>query len=231
MRRLAAAVMLLLVAAAGQGFAASSSSVVPPTVSPEDARAGCLHTDLRRCMISLGSAFWFQMSVVAAQIARRNEPDVNGNTAPSTRRIGMQARLPGETMMFGLTLTLASPAPNDEVVKIALELPLDPELAHTASEYDRTLLYDVVSVVLGSRCPSLDRLALYRFFENTIKPKEVVKTDIRKYGIFHFTKQTVDTERLPFCGALFSVHRRDEFDGTPDMPNRKPSGVSIIDIE
>lgn len=190
---------------------ASSSIPATPAISSEDAHAGCVHTDLRRCMISLGSAFWFEMNLVTRQIARRNELDVNGNTAH--RRIVIDAKLPKGLEMFGVTLTLASPAPNDEVVKVALTLPHDPDLAHTASEYDRTLLYDAVSVVLGSRCPSLDRMALYRFYENSLKPLEVPKVETRTKGPYYWVKWSVDTAPVPFCGALFSAHRDADWQG------------------
>lgn len=203
MRGLAAA-MLLFVAVAGQGRAASSNPPAP-VISPEDAHAGCVHTDLRRCMISLGSAFWFEMNLVTRQIARRNELDVNGKTAH--RDIVIDVKLPNGLERFGVTLTLASPAPNDEVVKIALTLPRDPELAHTASEYDRTLLYDAVSVLLGGRCPSLDKMTLYRFYENSLKPLEKPKIETRSDGAYRWVRSRVDTGPVPFCGAMFSVHR------------------------
>jgi hypothetical protein len=206
MRVFAAAMMLLLVAMTGQGLAQSSSTPPPPPgVSPEDAQAGCVRTDLRRCMIALGSAFWFDMTRVTAQIARRNELDVNGNTAH--RSILLDAKLPHHVGAIGVTLTLASPAPNDEVVKVALNLPEDPDLAHTGSDYDRTQLYDIVSVVLGSRCPALDKMALYRFYENSLKPLEKPKIETRSEGPYRWVRSRVDTGAVPFCGAVFSVHR------------------------
>ena len=217
--RVLAVVMFGLLTAVMQSTALAQTQPLPPGVSPEEAHAGCLHTQLRACMISLGTVFWFDMTSVAARIARRNEPDVNGNTAH--RRLAFDARLPLETAYIAIALTLGSPAPNDEVVKIELSLPLDPEDAHTASDYDRTNLNTAVSVLLGSKCPGFDKLAFYRFFENTIKPSEHIKTDTRKYGIFHYSTQTVDTAKAPFCGALFSLHRRSEFNGPPDAPNRE----------
>jgi hypothetical protein len=85
--------------------------------------------------------------------------------------------------------------------------------------------------VLGSHCPKLDRLALYRFYENSIKPREVVKTSVQKYGIFHYTRQSVDTEPMSFCGAMFSLHSTTEYNGAPSMPNRQPKTLSFINIE
>jgi hypothetical protein len=228
--RVLAAMMMLALAWAGQGQAQSPPQApAAPAVLPAEARIGCYHTELRPCMISLGSAFWFDMDHVTRIIARRNELDVNGQTAH--RLIAFYMKVPKNPATISIGLTLASPAPNDEVVKVRLTPGSDPDMAHTPSEYDRTLFYNAVSVVLGQHCANLDRLALYRFYENSIKPAEQVKTETRKYGIFHYTKQSSDTPKLPFCGAMFSLHRRAEFEGTPDMPNRKGQGLYYIDIE
>ncbi|MFZ2004898.1 MAG: hypothetical protein WAV02_07410 [Stellaceae bacterium] len=233
MRVLAAAIMLVLVASAERGLAASSA---PPAISPEDAHAGCVHTDLRRCMISLGSAFWFEMNLVTPQIAHRNELDVNGNTAH--RRITIDAKILHHRETIGIKLTLASPAPNDEVVKVTLHLPRDPDLAHTGSEYDETELYDVVAVVLGNRCPALDRMALYRFYENSLKPLEKPKIETRTDGSYYWARSTVDTAPALFCGAMFSVHRASDWQGPyigPTRPNeiivKRAKGLTTIDIE
>jgi hypothetical protein len=66
-----------------------------------------------------------------------------------------------------------------------------------------------------------------------LKPREVAKTEILKNGIFNRTRLTVDTEKVPFCGAMFSLHRRSEWDGTPDFPSRGRSrtGITFIEIE
>lgn len=213
MRVLAAAAMI--VACAAQAGAASST----PAVSPEESHVGCLRADLRPCMITLGSTLWFDMKLVTPQITRRNELDVNGRTAH--RKITIDASVPGHHEMIGITLTLASPAPNDQVVKAEVMLPEDPDLAHTASEYDRTYLYDVVSLLLGNGCPGLDKLALYRFYENSIKPREVIKTQVVKDGSSNLTKVSTDTERVPFCGAMFSLHRETQWEGMPDTPIKR----------
>jgi hypothetical protein len=222
--------MLLIAGMAGQGIAAASS----PAVTPEDAHAGCVRTDLRACMISLGSAFWFDMNLAVAQIARRNELDVNGRTAH--RQIVIDAKLPHRHEQIGITLTLGSPAPNDQVVKVEVTLPEDPELAHTASDYDKTQLYDVVSVVLGNRCPNLDKLMLYRFYENSIKPRETPVTQTGQKSGFDDTKQTMEAGPVPFCGTSFRLHREAEWYGPPDIPERPlrkalKRALSTIEIE
>jgi len=63
-----------------------------PGYTAEEAHTGCYHTQLRACMISLGTAFWFDMRTVAPQIAKRNELDVNGRTAH--RKITIDAQSP-----------------------------------------------------------------------------------------------------------------------------------------
>ena len=140
-------------AAARRWDGAGNCRIVPDGAGDfaEDAHAGCLHTDLRRCMISLGSAFWFDMGLVTRQIARRNELDVNGQTAH--RRIIIDAELPQDTAMFGMTLTLACSGAERRGRENRADLAARPRAGASASEYDRTLLYDAVSVVLGARCP------------------------------------------------------------------------------
>ena len=234
MRGLTAALMLVI-AGAGHGLAASSQTPPAPAFSPEEAHAGCVHTQLRACTISLGTAFWFDMNVVTAQIARRNELDVNGRTAH--RKIFVDAKVPGRGELIGITLVLASPAPNDEVVRVDLALPGNPDVAHTAAEYDATQLYDAVSVLLGNRCPNLDKMALYRFYENSIKPKEVTKTQVTgTRGTSDYTTQTTDTGPVPFCGATFSLHRETAWYGPPEVPGKflskaQSHAVSTITIE
>jgi hypothetical protein len=227
MRTWVAAAASVIAVWAGQALAASPA----PGVTPEDAHAGCLHNELRPCMLTLGSNLWFNMNLVAPQIARRNELDVNGRTAH--RKIIIDASVLGHHQMISIVLTLGSPSPNDSVVKVEVALPEDPELAHTPSEYDRTYLYDVVSVLLGKTCPALDKMTLYRFYENSLKPREVAKTEVLKNGIFHRTRLTVDTGKVPFCGAVFSLHRQAEWEGTPEVPAKSGSrgGITFIDIE
>jgi hypothetical protein len=201
-----------------------------PGFSPEEAHAGCMHTDLRACMISLGTVFWFDMKQVAPQIAIRNELDVNGLTAH--RNILISAAIPNHNERMQVKLTLGSPTPNDEVIRAELRLPRDPNLAHTPSEYDKTWLYEAVSTLFGSKCPGLDRMAVYRFFENSVKPREQVKTEVTKYGIFNHTKQAMDTGKIPFCGSFVSVHGRSEWDGPPDRPSTRRFGAEMyIDLE
>jgi hypothetical protein len=235
MRGLAAALMLVI-AWAGQGIAQGASSTSQaPAISPEEAHAGCVHTQLRACMISLGTAFWFDMNVVTARIAKRNELDVNGGTAHRT--IFVDAKVPKRGELIGILLVLASPAPNDEVVRIVLSLPGNPDVARTASEYDATQLYDAVSVLLGNRCPGLDKTTLYRFYENSIKTKEVTKTQVTgSNGTSDYTTQTTDTGPVPFCGATFSVHRETGWYGPAEIPGRflskaQSHAVSTITIE
>lgn len=220
-----------VVAALAAASAVSAFLAVPGGAIAAEAQAGCLHNDLRPCMFALGTTFYFDMNVVAPQIARRNELDVNGHTAHRT--IAIDASIPGHHDMISIVLTLASPAPNDNIVKAEVALPVDPELAHTESEYDRTLLYNAVSVLFGKVCPGLDKMALYRFYENSLKPREITKTEILKNGIFNRTRLTTNTEKIPFCGVMFSLHRQIEWDGTPDFPGRSGSrgAVTFIDME
>jgi len=110
------------------GFAAQAENL-PAGFTAEDAHAGCLHNDLRPCMIALGLAFWFDMRLVTPQLAIRNELDVNGQTAH--RNVFLGVKLPNHNETAQIVLTLGSPTPNDQVIRAELHLPLDPHAAHT----------------------------------------------------------------------------------------------------
>jgi hypothetical protein len=213
-----------LLVAAGLAVAASPTQQFPP----EEAHVGCMHTDLRPCIITLGSALWFDVAKVAHEISLRNELDVNGKTA--RRTIGIIAGVPKRPERITIVLTLASPAPNDTVVKAEILLSSDPETVHTQSEYDKTLLYDAVTPLLGNRCPGLDRLTLYRFYENELKPQETTKAEVQTNGVVQHTVVSNDTGKIPFCGASFSLHRRTEYDGMPDNPAKRgfKSGAYLV---
>jgi hypothetical protein len=226
----AGAIVIALALGVGAAVAASPTPTPTPQYTPEEAHAGCIHTDLRLCMITLGAALWFDMKKVAPEIALRNETDVNGKTAHRT--LDIVAAVPGHTERIAIVLTLASPPPNDTVVKAQIWLPIDPELAHTPSEYDKTFLYDLVVPLLGKRCPSLDRMTLYRFYENDVKTHEKEKIEAVKGGLVNRTVETVDTGMLPFCGASFSVHKRAEWQGPPELARpRSLNLVSYIQLE
>lgn len=95
-------------------------------------------------------------------------------------------------------------------------------------------------MVLGSRCPSLDKTALYRFFENTLKPLEKPKVETRTDGPYHWVRWGVDTGPAPFCGAMFSLRRASDWQGPrlgPAKAYERIEGTAItkgrltIDIE
>jgi len=223
MRVLAAGAIIAALAGCG-------GQAKPAAAPPADAHAGCVHTDLRPCMISLGSALWFDMNLVAPEIARRNTLDVNGKTA--MRTINISAAVPKHLERIAIALTLASPAPNDLVIKVRAALPRDPFFAHIEEEYDQTFLYDAMSALLGERCPGLEKLALYRYFENTVKPKVIIETKATKRGLSSHTKVTARADKLPYCGVTFSYDRILEFEGSPEAGNpRKIEGAASIELE
>ena len=96
----------------------------------------------------------------------------------------------------------------------------------------RTFLYAAVAPLLGNGCPGLQKMALYRFVENTLKPLEVTKTEVLKNGIFHHSVVHTDTEKVSFCGTQFSLHKHMEWDGTPQFPNGRSMTASVyVDLE
>ncbi len=70
---------------------------------------------------------------------------------------------------------------SDNVKSVDARLPSSPDFVVTEQEYDKTYLYEVKEAVFGSTCDAMDKLAVYRFFQNRIKPSS--QTIRRKDGI------------------------------------------------
>lgn len=90
------------------------------------------------------------------------------------------------------------------VREISFDLYGAPMAAETAEEYDDTALYDFTNVILGGTgCPDAERLPLYRFFENVVKPS-ITGSAGSGSGGSHFG--THDSGTLPLCGIRFQYN-------------------------
>ncbi|MBV9858758.1 MAG: hypothetical protein JO038_01430 [Alphaproteobacteria bacterium] len=187
-----------------------SGRAAQPAPAPE-ARAGCVGTALGACIVSLGAALSFDPNLLASQVARRNETDVNGR--PISRTISLYAKVPGHLDGSEILLHLAAPAPNDTIARVAASLPADPIFARSEEEYDRTLLFPLMKALLGNRCLELDRIALYRFFENSVKPRIVSEKKLAKQGLFKRSQEFAHADKLAYCGASFSYTRTAQWNG------------------
>ena len=85
------------------------------------------------------------------------------------------------------------------VSKLAAHLPSDPTFAHTQDEYDATEAYETVAAVTAQKCPTLSRVEVAKWVENTIKPNSKAYRGHIPRGVAEaeISKKTV------FCGRTF----------------------------
>jgi hypothetical protein len=114
-------------------------------------------------------------------------------------------------------------------VQAFVHVPWNLSIAHTEEEYDKAGLYEVIEGILGTECPSLDKLQVYRFLENTVKPKISSPEKTTSYDLGIRTNFSESTPEIPFCGKQFSYHYNIGSD-TDDITLDNPHGVSSITV-
>lgn len=174
--------------------------------------AGCLRVPITTCVAALRASMIMDGNYLVGTLATRQHVDVNGRRLGGT--INVSGLLPNQ--MEPVTMLL-SVGPDDRVTQIEASLLGNPLTALTEQGFRDTGLYDVVVRSLGNRCSELSPPNLYRFFENTVKPRVTV-TQQDSGGIFSSHEQIFRAERIPYCGVSFTFFQRRTFSG-PQDPN------------
>jgi len=127
---------------------------------------GCIGQDIHVCAATF-SQFTRRQAFgddLERQLARNARIDVNG------RPIGTgMVTLFGNAPQGGNFMLSANLDKNNRVTSANISLPGSPDTAGTAEEYDQSGLYGGVVILFGRGCVP-DKIALYRAFENEIKP-------------------------------------------------------------
>jgi hypothetical protein len=149
----------------------NASSQLAQASLPNAKGDGCINKLLDDCLANLQTKFHFSPGQdIAAYIQRTDAVDINGKPVAKVKTLSISGTLDGwgDRRLQSAVLEYN----NDHIVYSAgLSLPDNPGLARTTEEYDKTALYEAAALLLGTDCPTLDRATLYRFFENTVKPK------------------------------------------------------------
>jgi hypothetical protein len=187
------------------GIAGSTSAQAPPAT-------GCVGAPVDSCIAQLRASMKLEEGLLAGSLAERHHVDVNGR--PLGGIVTIIARLPGSTTPVNVILNLSS---GDRVGAAAGTLLRDPRAARTEADYAATGLYDIALRLGGERCPDRTPLALYRFFENTVKPRiRVSREDVRgAYSGGH--REIAAAERVPYCGIHLTYIGLRQWSG-PDDP-------------
>ncbi|MBV9861884.1 MAG: hypothetical protein JO267_07025 [Alphaproteobacteria bacterium] len=212
-RKVAIGAVLMLLAAcaarppAGPATATASMAAV--------GGQGCLGREIEACAASLGQSLTIDRNLLAAALARRDRVDANGKPL-GPPLVALAGNLPGRQERLVIVLHAA---PDGTVAGAESSLFGDPSLARTEQDYDRTGLYEALLRLRPSGCPDLDRIATYRFFENSVKPKIVSdkKLEANATAAAGHNTMTSHAAGVPYCGATFSFIRLVKWEGSPDL--------------
>src|SRR5439155_2082396 len=210
MRRLALSgvVAVLLAGAMIPSTRAAQAAAPNPLDGP-----GCLGVPAEACVRWLQATMRLDEGLIPAALARRHRVDVNG------RRLGqglvsLTGRLPDRTETLALLLHLN---PDDTVASVEASLMRDLIPSTTEAAYDQSGVYEIVARILGHRCPSLTKLDLYRFIENSVKPRIRMERRDLSAGLLGRHRQTARAADLPYCGARFTYTTYVEWTGANNM--------------
>ena len=185
----------LLVTLAG-GAAQAQNKIVPNLAEGP----GCLGVAAETCVNWLRSTMNLDEGLIAAAMARRHRVDVNGKPL-GAGLVSLSGKLPGhlEPMLIVLHLN-----PDDTVASAEASLLQNLFAAQTEADYDRSALYDMTARLLGRRCPGLVKLELYRFFENSVKPRIVAQKEDQPGRANGAQRVTLRAAGVPYCTASFT---------------------------
>jgi hypothetical protein len=196
-------------------------------VGPGDG-PGCLGVTVAECVAWLRVTMTLDENFLAQAMARRREVDVNGQPLGSGLVV-VNGRLPERLEQFVLLLRLG---PNDTIRRVESNLTIRLTDARTEAVYDQSGFYDIVWRVLGRRCPGIAKLDLYRFFENSVKPRIRQEQQDLSKGLWGVHKLISHAAGVPYCGVSFGYTGMTEWRGSSDIRSgRNFTDFAFIELE
>lgn len=174
---------------------------------------GCLGVTVAQCVAWLRATMTLDENFLAQAMARRHQVDVNGQPLGSGLVV-VNGRLPERPDQFVLLLRLG---PGDTVRRVESNLRIRLTDARTETVYDQSGFYDIVWRVLGRRCPGLAKLDLYRFFENSVKPRIRQQQQDLSKGLWGLHRLISYAAGVPYCGVNFGYTGLTEWRGSSDI--------------
>jgi hypothetical protein len=187
----------LMVCGLALGIAACADPAPAIAAQPADG-PGCLGVTAEECVRWLRATMTVDENFLVGAMARRHETDVNGRPIGGGL-VTVHARLPGELYNFIILLHMR---PDDTVESVESNLLDDLLTAETERVYDRSKVYDIVWRLVGRRCPGISRIALYRFFENSVKPRVTHQRQDFSGGINGLHRIWSRAAAVPYCGGV-----------------------------
>lgn len=202
-------------------------SVPAIAVGPGDG-PGCLGVPVVECVAWLRATMALDENSLAQAMARRHEVDVNGRPLGSGLVV-LYGRLPERPEQFVLLLRLG---PSDTVKRVEANLTVRLTDARTETVYDQSGFYGIVWRVLGRRCPGIAKLDLYRFFENSVKPRIRQEQQDFSKGLWGRHRLISHAAGVPYCGVSFGYTGMTEWRGSSDIESgRNFTEFAFIELE
>jgi hypothetical protein len=198
------------------GLAACARPTAAIAAGPADG-PGCLSVTAEECVRWLRATMRLDESFLAASMARRHQTDVNGRPLGGGL-VTVNGNLPGRIEPIVILLHLQ---PDDTVQRVESNLLHSLNNAHTEEAYDQSALYDIVWRLLGRRCSRIGKLDLYRFFENSVKPRLKDEQQDIASGLAGRHRLVSHAAGVPYCGVAFGYTSLLEWRGAADPRGAK----------
>lgn len=196
-------------------------------VGPGDG-PGCLGVTVAECVGWLRATMTLDENFLAQAMAGRHQVDVNGQPLGSGLVV-VNGRLPERPEQFVLLLRLG---PGDMVRRVESNLTNRLTDARTEAVYDQSGFYDIVWRVLGRRCPGIAKLDLYRFFENSVKPRIHQEQQDLSKGLWSVHRLISHVAGIPYCGVGFGYTGMRQWRGSSDIRSaRNFTDFAFIELE
>ena len=178
-------------------FWLAAGAGLPPAIAAQPADGpGCIGVTAEECVRWLRATMTLDESFLADSMARRHRTDVNGK--PFAGLVTVYAKLPGQLDSFVILLHLR---PDDTVQSVESNLLHNLIAAQTEEVYDQSRLYDIVWRLLGRRCPGITKIDLYRFFDNSVKPRITHQQQDYSGGLNGLHRVVSHADGVPYCGG------------------------------
>jgi hypothetical protein len=174
---------------------------------------GCLGVTLDQCVGWLRASMRLDESFLATALAQRRQLDVNGRPLGGGGLVTVNAKLPDRVDQLVILLHLR---PDDTVRSVESNLLGDLIQARTEPVYDQSGFYEIAWRLLGRRCAGMAKLDLYRFFENTVKPRITQQREDFSGGLFGMHRVISHATAVPYCGASLAYTNMREWHGSSD---------------
>lgn len=151
--------------------------------------------------------------------------DVSGNAVRGATTVIVQFQLPSDRAPHQYRFLHLHLRANSVVDNVSIAFDYgDPGKASTVEDYDRSGLFDLLSPLLPDGCMGRDKLALYRFFNDIVKPTIAGPSRDTYSGVYSAGDQyQYRSKRVSFCSVYIDYRKDSGFD-TSMIDEGHPTG-------